>query len=432
MKQLLLALTLLWTVSQIAAQGECALPNAEALAALQAACDSAETGTVCTPDGTGAPIPNDLSVPANGLLQLGTLTVIPLGGATLTELAYAGAAAVTLNATNRAGYTVIIRSAPDIEAEQVGGFGYADAATVDARTADGGWLRITKADGTVAWVLAQFVRVEGDIMSLPVGESSSGSGLATIGFESLPCGDGFSGLLLAAGEQPSNIKLGEIGLQIAAGGRVLVNNPTALQVIVLDGDAALDIGGQPVNLGRGQIFTLLDDGDAVVRAVDPEALLATFGLDLPPLPIAEVTPIAPTAVVAVVPAVTLPAATPIPPVAPAVTVAPAEAVVVSGSDPVAVLSSYLQARVVSDGARMQTLSCSAWRPQATIQAQSFRAMNASLDNPLCGIVSQDGSSAVVACNGVILTNYGGAQREWGIGAYQLVVEGGGWKVCGES
>jgi hypothetical protein len=93
---------------------------------------------------------------------------------------------------------------------------------------------------------------------------------------------------------------------------------------------------------------------------------------------------------------------------------------------------YLQARVEVDVGRMQLLSCAAWDSQAAIQAQSFRAMNASLDNVACSTTENLGSSATVFCSGNILTQYNDQTRAWKLGSYRMLLEAGEWRMCGES
>jgi hypothetical protein len=65
-------------------------------------------------------------------------------------------------------------------------------------------------------------------------------------------------------------------------------------------------------------------------------------------------------------------------------------------------------------------------------ADSFRSMDASLEGMSCRVDSIDGDTATVSCSGKIVTTYNGVSREWSIGRYSLIVEGGGWKVCGEA
>jgi hypothetical protein len=102
------------------------------------------------------------------------------------------------------------------------------------------------------------------------------------------------------------------------------------------------------------------------------------------------------------------------------------------SDPSAAMMAYLQARVEADATKMQNLSCVEWESQAAIQAQSFRAMNAQLQDVTCTTGAQDGDFTLVTCGGKIITSYNGENREWALGSYQMKQEDGEWKMCGEA
>lgn len=119
--------------------------------------------------------------------------------------------------------------------------------------------------------------------------------------------------------------------------------------------------------------------------------------------------------------------------------APAPTQAVSSNNPGAsstmapeiVIINYLQARADGNAGFMQTLSCSSWDGTAAIQANSFASMNASLQGVSCSTISQAGSTATVACSGAIVTEYNGETRQWPVGTYSLVIEGGEWRMCGE-
>lgn len=103
----------------------------------------------------------------------------------------------------------------------------------------------------------------------------------------------------------------------------------------------------------------------------------------------------------------------------------------SSMAPEIVIINYIQARADGNAGFMQTLSCGAWDSTAAIQASSFASMNASLQGVSCSTISQAGSSATVACSGAIVTEYNGETRQWPVGTYSLVLEGGEWRMCGE-
>ena len=101
-------------------------------------------------------------------------------------------------------------------------------------------------------------------------------------------------------------------------------------------------------------------------------------------------------------------------------------------DPVDTVESYLNARVESDADELQQLSCAQWESQALLQADSFRSMDASIEDMSCQKDGEDGDFTLVACDGRIVTSYNGETREWDLPDYQLVEEDGEWKICGEA
>jgi hypothetical protein len=123
--------------------------------------------------------------------------------------------------------------------------------------------------------------------------------------------------------------------------------------------------------------------------------------------------------------------------------APTIAVIISGlflvlaacsqaGDPAAAMMKYLEARVAADADAIRGLSCAAWEGQAVMQADSFRAMNAELQDVTCAKSGEDGNAALVTCDGLIVTSYQGETREWELGTYRMTQEDGEWKMCGEA
>ena len=94
------------------------------------------------------------------------------------------------------------------------------------------------------------------------------------------------------------------------------------------------------------------------------------------------------------------------------------------------VEAYLKARVQSDATQMINLSCPDWEAQAKTEADSFKSMNAKLDGVTCQNASGDETSAVVTCQGKIVTAYNGETREWPIQQFKLVKQDGEWRVCG--
>jgi len=222
-----------------------------------------------------------------------------------------------------------------------------------------------------AWVSASLVTLDGDIESLPVLDESSTvqSAAAFILSASGDCEN--SGVLFStrgAGELTLNDSL--LTWTSGTTAFVRVGAEGALEVRVLD----------------GEITTTTDDTPDILTAA-PE----NTALDLP---LALVT--------------------------------------VDAGAPEETVYAYLQARTESDTIAMQDLSCAAWDSQALIQSQSFRAMSAQLKDVNCVTASSTDDSAVVTCEGVILTTYNGQNREWPIGGFALVLEDESWRICGEA
>ncbi len=77
-------------------------------------------------------------------------------------------------------------------------------------------------------------------------------------------------------------------------------------------------------------------------------------------------------------------------------------------DPARRITEYLTARVKPDVNQMISLSCTAWEPNARLEAQSTEGRNAALaEGTKCSTASIAGSDAFVACTGKINTSYNG-------------------------
>jgi len=64
----------------------------------------------------------------------------------------------------------------------------------------------------------------------------------------------------------------------------------------------------------------------------------------------------------------------------------------------------------------------AWEGQAVAQADSFRSMNAKLENVTCKQNGTSGDLTLVTCDGQIVTTYNGENRSWPLGTYQMKQE----------
>ena len=104
----------------------------------------------------------------------------------------------------------------------------------------------------------------------------------------------------------------------------------------------------------------------------------------------------------------------------------------SEGDPTETVESYLKARVESNADELRSLACAEWESQAALQADSFRSMDARLEDLACTTGDEDGDYTLVSCDGRIVTTYNGETREWELGTYRLLQEDGEWKMCGEA
>jgi hypothetical protein len=101
-------------------------------------------------------------------------------------------------------------------------------------------------------------------------------------------------------------------------------------------------------------------------------------------------------------------------------------------DPGDAVVKYLQARAAANTDAIRAVSCAAWEGQAAAQADSFRSMNAKLDNVSCKASGTSGDATLVTCTGNIVTTYNGEDRSRPIPSYSVMQEDGEWKVCGEA
>jgi uncharacterized protein YraI len=148
---------------------------------LAAACATTPDGTACFADGSSASLAESISTDTLATdEQAATFSIAAadapvrvalLGAATLNNLAGAAPSeVVTLVVANKSGYAVNVRSGPGTSFDAVGSFGFDAQTTADGRNEEGTWLRIATDSGT-AWIALSLVRVEGDVMTLPVTDS---------------------------------------------------------------------------------------------------------------------------------------------------------------------------------------------------------------------------------------------------------------------
>jgi hypothetical protein len=98
----------------------------------------------------------------------------------------------------------------------------------------------------------------------------------------------------------------------------------------------------------------------------------------------------------------------------------------------AAVEAYVQALTAGDANALANVSCSTWESNAKTELESFAAVTVSLQDMQCKKDSQDGDTTLVACTGKIVANYGTEVLEINLSdrIYQVVSEGGEWRVCG--
>lgn len=103
------------------------------------------------------------------------------------------------------------------------------------------------------------------------------------------------------------------------------------------------------------------------------------------------------------------------------------------SGAVEVIERYLQARVDSDEDLLYEITCAELEAQIPMQAQSFAAVEASLQDMACALDGSEGDYTLVTCEGAFFIEYGEEQQdsEIPLETYRAVEEGGEWKACGE-
>ena len=96
------------------------------------------------------------------------------------------------------------------------------------------------------------------------------------------------------------------------------------------------------------------------------------------------------------------------------------------------VQAYLQALSAKDSAKLANLSCKTWESQATMELDSFQAVSTTLSGVACKETGTSGSDTLVACSGQIVASYNGENQNLALSGrtYQVVQEGGEWRVCG--
>lgn len=101
-------------------------------------------------------------------------------------------------------------------------------------------------------------------------------------------------------------------------------------------------------------------------------------------------------------------------------------------DPADVVESYFRAAVEGNAETMQSVSCAEFEADAARQAQSFSTVESTLEGMSCQKSGDEGAAALVTCEGAVVMDYNGEEREFPLGTYRVVQEAGAWRFCGEA
>lgn len=102
------------------------------------------------------------------------------------------------------------------------------------------------------------------------------------------------------------------------------------------------------------------------------------------------------------------------------------------NSPAKAVETYLQALVARDLNQAVNASCAAWEEQARTEYNSFEAVKLTLKDLSCKQTGQASPYTLVACTGSIVANYGNEDLQIDVAdrLYQVIQEGGEWKMCG--
>lgn len=452
------------------AQDTCEVADRDALIALLDVCADSPAQTACNLDGV-MPLSQADDIETPLFVNTGAVRALVWGHVAMeTAGAVESAEVITLDASNQAGFNVNLRGGPGRTYDVVGIFRYDETAVADGRSADDLWVRLQTTEG-LAWISSSLVRLDGSLDALPVVEGEADVPVAavevTFQHQSTDCDDD-RGWLLAWGDEGGKIALSDwmLGVERALLHAVIAPDDVTLHAI--DGTATIDemtleagdsvrlsaedandtpflsvaalqslpimqpIEGCYVGTGADSDSLMLWDAPASEDALTVNLAAALLAVDSTQAAgdvwwQVQLTPER-AAWVSASDVGTFGNCAPVERVPP--TSAPAPTGQVSTS-PDETMMIYLRGLVDGDAVLMQQVSCAAWDATAGLQAQSFAAANAQLEGAACQTVSETADEARVQCAGKIVTEYNGEFRDWPLGTYRFVIEGGAWRMCGE-
>lgn len=103
-----------------------------------------------------------------------------------------------------------------------------------------------------------------------------------------------------------------------------------------------------------------------------------------------------------------------------------------GSNAAAAVESYYTALAAKDQARLASLACADWEEDALLELDSLAAVAVTLQDISCQVSGKEGAYSQVTCSGALVADYNGEELEIDLSerVYQVVEEGGDWRMCG--
>ena len=103
-----------------------------------------------------------------------------------------------------------------------------------------------------------------------------------------------------------------------------------------------------------------------------------------------------------------------------------------GGSPEAAVEKYLESLIAGDQVGAINASCADWEAQARAEAASFDSVEARLEGVSCSVSGESGEISLVSCQGAIIATYGVEDTELPLEgrSYQIIEEGGEWRMCG--
>jgi hypothetical protein len=100
----------------------------------------------------------------------------------------------------------------------------------------------------------------------------------------------------------------------------------------------------------------------------------------------------------------------------------------TAGDPAQTVEQYLQAKVASDRAKIQSLLCARMESDLDLEAMSFNGIKAQIEGMSC---KRNEGKNTVTCSGTIVAEYNNEKSTFPLTTYVVVEERGAWKWCGE-